>query len=52
LFYYSPKYSINLITNFNNIGAALTAQDYFKFTGGFKNMMKKGEALLMFLQMI
>jgi hypothetical protein len=20
----------------------LTAQDYFKFTGGFKNMMKKG----------
>ena len=43
LFYYSPKYSINLITNFNNIGELpLTAQDYFKFTGGFKNMMKKG----------
>jgi hypothetical protein len=43
LFYYSPKYSINVITNFNNIGELpLTAQDYFKFTGGFKNMMKKG----------
>ncbi|MBS7229882.1 carboxypeptidase-like regulatory domain-containing protein [Flavobacterium psychroterrae] len=43
LFYYSPRYSINLITNFNNIGELpLTAQDYFKFTGGFKNMMKKG----------
>ncbi|KUJ63351.1 TonB-dependent receptor [Flavobacteriaceae bacterium CRH] len=43
LFYYSPKYSVNVITNFNNIGELpLTAQDYFKFTGGFKNMMKKG----------
>ncbi len=43
LFYYSPKYSLNLITNFNNIGELpLTVQDYFKFTGGFRNMMKKG----------
>jgi hypothetical protein len=43
LFYYNPKYSINLITNFNNIGELpLTFQDYFKFTGGFKNMMAKG----------
>lgn len=43
LFYYSPKYSINLITNFNNIGELpLTFQDYFKFTGGFKKMMAKG----------
>jgi hypothetical protein len=43
LFYYSPKYSVNLITNFNNIGELpLTAQDYFKFTGGFKDMMSKG----------
>lgn len=43
LFYYSPKYSVNLITNFNNIGELpLTAQDYFKFTGGFRNMMGKG----------
>ena len=43
VFYYSPKYSINLITNFNNIGELpLTIQDYFKMTGGFKSMMAKG----------
>lgn len=43
LFYYSPKYSVNLIGNLNNIGELpLTMQDYFKFSGGFKNMMKKG----------
>ena len=43
LFYYSPDYSVNFITNFNNIGELpLTAQDYFKFTGGFRSMMKKG----------
>nr|WP_294775519.1 carboxypeptidase-like regulatory domain-containing protein [uncultured Flavobacterium sp.] len=43
LFYYSPKYSVNIITNFNNIGELpLTVQDYFKFTGGFRSMMAKG----------
>ena len=43
LFYYSPKYSVNIISNFNNIGELpLTIQDYFKFTGGFRNMMSKG----------
>ncbi len=43
LFYYSPKYSINLISNYNNIGELpFTVQDYFKFTGGFRGMMKKG----------
>ncbi len=43
LFYYNPSYSINLITNFNNIGELpLTIQDYFKFTGGFRGMMRKG----------
>jgi hypothetical protein len=43
VFYYSPKYSINVITNFNNIGELpLTIQDYFKFTGGFRSMMQKG----------
>lgn len=42
LFFYSPKYSLNIIANKNNIGELpLTAQDYFKFTGGFKNMMRK-----------
>ena len=43
LFYYSPKYSVNLIANYNNIGELpFTVQDYFKFTGGFRGMMKKG----------
>lgn len=43
LFYYNPKYSINIIGNMNNIGELpLTMQDYFKFTGGFRNMMSKG----------
>lgn len=42
-FYYSPKYSVNVITNFNNIGELpLTIQDYFKMTGGFRSMMRKG----------
>ncbi|HEY0091948.1 MAG TPA: carboxypeptidase-like regulatory domain-containing protein, partial [Flavobacterium sp.] len=45
LFYYSPEYSINLIANYNNIGELpFTIQDYFKFTGGFRNMMQKGGA--------
>ncbi|WP_310379732.1 TonB-dependent receptor [Flavobacterium sp.] len=43
LFYYSPKYSVNFITNFNNIGELpLTIQDYFKLTGGFRNPNQKG----------
>ena len=43
LFYYSPKYSVNVIGNINNIGELpLTMRDYFKFTGGFRNMMSKG----------
>ena len=46
LFYYSPKYSINLLANFNNIGELpLTFQDYFKFTGGFRNMTRKGGSM-------
>lgn len=43
LFYYNPKFSVNLISNFNNIGELpLTIQDYFKMSGGFRGMMKKG----------
>ena len=43
LFYYNPKISINVISNYNNIGEQpLTTRDYFKFTGGFRNMMRKG----------
>ncbi|RZJ71780.1 carboxypeptidase-like regulatory domain-containing protein [Flavobacterium sp.] len=45
LFYYSPKYSINVIGNFNNIGELpLTIQDYFKMTGGFRSMMRRSGA--------
>lgn len=37
LFYYNPKYSINLITDMNNIGKVpFTRRDYFRFTGGFR----------------
>lgn len=43
LFYYSPKYSINLLTDFNNIGEVpFTFRDYFKFTGGFRNFNRGG----------
>ena len=43
LFYYSPKKSINVLTDVNNIGEIpFTFRDYFKFSGGFKNMMKSG----------
>jgi hypothetical protein len=38
LFYYSPEYSINTITDLNNIGEiAFTRRDYFNFTGGFRS---------------
>ncbi|RDI15914.1 TonB-dependent receptor [Flavobacterium sp. AG291] len=43
LFYYNPKFSFNFIGNLNNNGELpLTMQDYFKFSGGFRNLMKKG----------
>lgn len=43
LFYYSPKTSINIITDVNNIGEVpFTRQDYYRFTGGFRNLMNKG----------
>lgn len=39
LFYYSPKYSINIITDMNNIGEIpFTRRDYFNFTGGFRGV--------------
>ena len=41
LFYYSPEYSINTITNINNIGEiAFTRRDYFNFTGGFRGVSR------------
>ncbi|MBC9794933.1 carboxypeptidase-like regulatory domain-containing protein [Sinomicrobium weinanense] len=43
LFYYSPKYSLNLITDFNNIGELpFTMRDYFNFTGGFRTFNHRG----------
>lgn len=43
IFYYNPKYTLNLLGNINNTGErTLTASDYFKFTGGFRNLMRKG----------
>ncbi len=46
LFYYSPEKSINIITDINNIGEIpFTRRDYFKFTGGFKNLAGGGTTL-------
>ncbi|MBX2829196.1 MAG: carboxypeptidase-like regulatory domain-containing protein [Flavobacteriaceae bacterium] len=43
LFYYSPDYSINIITDFNDIGEVpFTWRDYFNFTGGFRNFRGGG----------
>ena len=43
LFYYSPKGSINIISNFNNTGdVPFTFRDYFNFTGGFRNFNQRG----------
>ena len=43
LFYYSPKGSINIITDFNNNGEVpFTFRDYFNFTGGFRNFNQRG----------
>ncbi|WP_299109032.1 TonB-dependent receptor [uncultured Tenacibaculum sp.] len=46
LFYYSPKFSLNVISDFNNIGEIpFTWRDYFKFTGGFRNIGDGGTSL-------
>ncbi len=45
LFYYSPEYSINVITDLNNLGEiAFTRRDYFNFTGGFRNPSRQSGA--------
>jgi hypothetical protein len=37
LFYYSPKLSVNVLTNFNNNGdIPFTRRDFFRFTGGIQ----------------
>lgn len=46
MFYYSPEKSVNIITDINNIGEIpFTRRDYFKFTGGFKNIEGTGTTL-------
>jgi len=44
LFYYSPRGSVNVIGDINNIGEiGFTRRDYFNFTGGFRRpSMKSG----------
>ncbi|WP_372753990.1 carboxypeptidase regulatory-like domain-containing protein [Labilibaculum sp.] len=43
LFYYSPEFSLNVITDMNNIGEVpFTRRDYMNFTGGFKSFNSSG----------
>jgi hypothetical protein len=42
LFYYSPKTSINVLSNFNNIGdVPFSLRDYFRLTGGARNTIAR-----------
>lgn len=42
LFYYSPKTSVNVIGDFNNIGErSFSMQDYINFEGGILDLMNK-----------
>ena len=41
-FYYSPKTSVNLISDLNNVGElAFTIQDYFRFSGGLSGLSNR-----------
>lgn len=43
LFYYSPEFSLNIITDANNIGEVpFTRRDYMNFTGGFRGFNPGG----------
>lgn len=45
LFYYSPKTSVNVIGDFNNIGKkSFTTQDYIDFEGGFSRLAEDPSA--------
>jgi hypothetical protein len=47
LFYYSPKKSVNILLDANNIGAVpFTMQDYFRFTGGMRGINRGGGTTL------
>ena len=42
VFYYSPKTSINVLANANNVGEnPFTRRDYFRLTGGFRNQSNR-----------
>ncbi|MEI6865702.1 TonB-dependent receptor [Flavicella sp.] len=43
IFYYSPKTSINVLTDFNNIGSVpFSNRDYYRFTGGLRSLSSRG----------
>ena len=43
VFYYSPKTSVNLLTDFNNIGKVpFSIRDYYRFTGGLRSISSRG----------
>ena len=43
LFYYHPEYSLNVITDLNDIGEVpFTWRDFYNFTGGFRNFNSSG----------
>lgn len=47
LFYYSQKYSLNFITNLNDIGEQpMNFSDYARMSGGFKNMSRNSNLSL------
>ncbi len=49
LFFYSPKTSVNTITNFNTIGeVSLTSGDFFRITGGGRNTIGRSGTTLNF----
>lgn len=51
LFYYSPKISVNFIGDINNVGEpAFTSQDYFRFSGGFRNFNIRSGSSFRFAQ--
>lgn len=51
LFYYSPKLSVNIIGDINNIGQpAFTFQDFFRFNGGFRNFNTRSGSSFRFAQ--
>lgn len=48
-FYFNPKVSFNLISDFNNLGkAAFTLRDYFRFSGGLRNLSQRSGVNLNF----